>query len=237
MTSPTVVLIHGAFADASGYAAIIQNLEADGLTVFAPPNPLRSLSIDADTVRAFVAEIEGDVVLVGHSYGGAVITQASASLPNVKALVYLAAFGIDVGEDCLSVQGKYAPSKLATTARPSSYDSIGSPGGPELHIDYASFHDTFCADLPADVAAVMAATQRPVAAASLSEPATAAGWKTIPSWYLVCEGDNAINPELEKFFAERMGATTGTSSGSHVAFIAQPEQSTELIKKAVASLG
>jgi pimeloyl-ACP methyl ester carboxylesterase len=234
--SPTVVLVHGAFADASGFAAIIKSLEADGLTVLAPPNPLRSLSIDSDTVKAFVSAIDGDVVLVGHSYGGAVIGQASASLPNVKALVFLAAFALDAGETCLSVQEGYAPPTLATTARPSSYDAVGSPGGPELHVDYAGFKETFCADLPDDVAAVMAATQRPIAAASLGEPATAAGWKTIPSWFLVSGSDHAINPDLERFFAQRMNATTETADGSHVAFIAQPDVATGLIRKAVAAV-
>jgi pimeloyl-ACP methyl ester carboxylesterase len=234
--SPTVVLVHGAFADASGFAAVIHELESDGLTVRAPANPLRSLSIDTDALKAYVGAIEGPVVLVGHSYGGAVITQASASLDNVVGLVYLAAFALEVGEDCLSVQTPYAPTMLGTTARTTPYDAIGSPGGPDITIDHDGYHETFAADLSAEVAEVMAVTQRAVAAAALGEPASAAGWKTRPSWYLVSEDDNSVNPELQHFFADRMGATTESIPGSHVAFIAQPAQAAALIKRAVAAV-
>jgi pimeloyl-ACP methyl ester carboxylesterase len=234
--SPTVVLVHGAFADASGFAAIIHELESDGLTVRAPANPLRSLTTDSEALAAYVGAIEGPVVLVGHSYGGAVITQASASLDNVVGLVYLAAFALEVGEDCLSVQAPFAPTMLGSTARTTSYDAVGSPGGPDITIDYDGYHETFAADLPADVARVMAVTQRAVAAAALGEAASAAGWKTRPSWYLVSEDDNSVSPDAQRFFAERMGATTESIAGSHVAFIAQPAKASALIKKAVAAV-
>ena len=233
--SPTVVLVHGAFADASGYAGIILELKAAGVTSVAPPNPLRGLAFDADAVRAFVSAIDGPVVLVGHSYGGAVITQAGAGLDNVEALVYLAAFGLDEGESAGSVQAPFAEPMLNSAARPSSYPAgAGAAEGPDLFIGVDGFRETFCADVPVDVATVMAATQRPIAAATLGEPCTQAAWKTKPSWYLVSAHDNAINPDAERFMAERMGAVTETIDGSHTAFIAQPVAVAAFILKAVA---
>jgi pimeloyl-ACP methyl ester carboxylesterase len=232
-TSPTVVLVHGAFADASGFAGVIRELEASGLTTVAPANPLRGLSNDAAAVRAVVAAIDGPVVLVGHSYGGAVITQASAGLENVTALVYLAAFSLDEGETGLAVQEPFPPSLLASNARPSSYDAPGAAGGPDLFIDRGLFRETFCADLPVDLAGVMAATQRPVAAACLGEPCSAAGWKTIPTWSLVSEQDKAIHPDAVRFMAERMKGTVESIDASHVAFISQPVKVAEFIRKAI----
>jgi pimeloyl-ACP methyl ester carboxylesterase len=229
-TKPTVVLVHGAFADASGYGEIINELESDGYTVFAPANPLRSLTTDANTLKAFVSAIEGPVVLVAHSYGGAVITQASAELDNVTGLVYMAGFGIDVGESAQSVQAPFAASSLVPGF--TTYDAVGAPGGPDVYIA-GDFHQTFCADLDDKAAAVLKATQRYLSAAAYTEPATAAGWKTIPSWYLVSEHDQAINPDAERFMAERMKATTKTIDGSHVAFISKAHEAAEFIKLAL----
>jgi pimeloyl-ACP methyl ester carboxylesterase len=235
--SPTVVLVHGAFADASGFGGVIRELESSGYDVVAPPNPLRSLAFDAGAISALVAAIDGPVVLVGHSYGGAVITQASAGLDNVTGLVYMAAFGIDVGESCASVQQPFPPSLLATTSFPTKYDAPGAPGGPDLYIAKEQFRETFCADVPVDVADVMFATQRPLSAAALTENATAAGWKSKPSWFLVSEHDNAIPPDAERFMADRMKATTQTIAGSHTAFIAQPVTAASFIKQALTSVG
>jgi pimeloyl-ACP methyl ester carboxylesterase len=231
---PTVVLVHGAFADASGFGGLIRELTTSGYEVVAPPNPLRSLAFDANAVAAAVRVLAGPVVLVGHSYGGAVITQASADLDNVVGLVYVAAFGLDVGESCASVQGPFPQSMLASTAAPTAYYAAGATGGPELYIAKDQFRETFCADVPVDVAAVMWVTQRPLSIAGLTENATAAGWKTKPSWYLVSEQDNAIPPDAERFMAERMGATTESIKGSHTAFIAQPVAVASFIKKALA---
>lgn len=230
---PIVVLVHGAFADASGYAGVIRELQSADLTVYAPPNPMRGVVSDAASIADFVAAIDGPVVLVGHSYGGAVITQASAGLANVTGLVYLAGFGLDVDESVAEVQQPFAPPLLATNARPTSYDAPGAAGGPDLYIDVKTFRETFCGDVPADLAAVMAATQRPVAAATLGEKCTAAGWKTLPSWYLVSAHDNAINPEAELFMASRMGATTETIQASHVAFISRPVETAAFILTAL----
>ena len=231
-STPTVVLVHGAFADASGFGGVIRELQSAGVEVVAPPNPLRSLAFDAAAVADAVRAIDGPVVLVGHSYGGAVVGQASADLDNVTGLVFLAAFGLDAGESCASVQGPFPPSLLAKTSTPTPYDAPGAPNGPDLYIT-SQFRETFCADVPADVAAVMQATQRPLSVAALTENATAAGWKTKPSWYLVSRHDNAIPPDAERFMAQRMKATTEEIDGSHTAFIAQPVAAAAFIRKAL----
>jgi pimeloyl-ACP methyl ester carboxylesterase len=234
MSVPTVVLVHGAFADGSGFAGVIRELQSGGHAVIAPPNPLRSLASDAAVLSAVVKTIDGPVLLVGHSYGGAVITQASAGLDNVTGLVYLAAFGLDAGESCASVQDPFPPSMLASTSRPTPYGPPDAPHGPDLYIAKEQFRETFCADVPVDLAGVMFATQRPLSLAALTENATAAGWKTKPSWFLVSEHDNAIPPDAERFMAERMGAVAESISGSHTAFIANPVRAASFITKALA---
>jgi pimeloyl-ACP methyl ester carboxylesterase len=234
-STPTIVLVHGAFADASGFSGVIRELQSAGHTVLAPPNPLRSLAFDAAAIAAFVAAIGEPVVLVGHSYGGAVITQASAGADNVTGLVYLAAFGLDEGESCASVQQPFPPSLLSSTSYPTGYDAAGAPQGPDLYIRQDRFRETFCADAPIDVAEVMFAAQRPLSLAALTETATAAGWKSRPSWYLVSEHDNAIVPDAERFMAERMSATTKSIAGSHTAFIAQPVAVAGFIAEALAA--
>lgn len=236
-SQPTVVLVHGAFADASGWAGVLRELQAGGLTVLAPPNPLRQLSGDADAIAAFVGAIDGPVLLVGHSYGGAVITRASTDLPNVVGLVYLAAFGLDEGETVLSVQEPFPPTMLAQSARPTPYPAPGAAGGPDLYIDHDLFRETFCADVPVDQSEVLFATQRPVAAATLNEPLDRTpGWHDKPSWYLVSNHDRTIDPATEAFMAERMGATTDTISASHLAFVSQPVAVAAFISSAIAKL-
>jgi len=233
-SSPTVVLVHGAFADASGYAGVIRRLQSQGVEVRAPMNPLRSLAFDADAIARYTTTIDGPVVLVGHSYGGAVISQAAPSVNDVTALVFLSAFALDQGESCASVQEPFPPSLLASTNVPSPYDAPGAPGGPDLFIKISEFHETFCADLPAEVAAPMAVSQRPLSAAALTEKATVAGWKDLPAWYMVSEQDKAIAPDCERFMAQRMNANVETvSGGSHAAFIAQPDIAASLILKAI----
>jgi pimeloyl-ACP methyl ester carboxylesterase len=228
----TIVLVHGAFADASGFGGVIRELKGDGHTVVAIPNPLRGLASDAESIATRVKAIEGPVVLVGHSYAGAPMGQAAAELSNVKALVFLAAVGLDVGESVAGVQQPFPTPLVVTTSYLSDYDAPGAVGGPELYIQRDRFQETFCADAPTDVAEVMAVTQRPVAGAALQEQATAAGWKTIPSWYLISEQDNGISPDAQRFMADRMKATTETISGSHAAFIAHPREVAQFIQKA-----
>src|SRR6202050_709361 len=146
-SQPTVVLVHGAFADASGYAGVIRRLQAQGVTVRAPMNPLRGLTSDAEAVRRYTTTIEGPIVLVGHSYGGAVISQAAPTVKDIRALVFLAAFALDEGESCVSVVRPFPPALLATANVPSPYEAPGAAGGPDLFIKIDQFHEAFCADL------------------------------------------------------------------------------------------
>ncbi|HEY4266928.1 MAG TPA: alpha/beta hydrolase [Galbitalea sp.] len=199
----------------------------------APPNQLRSLEGDGAAIASLVSAIDGPVVLIGHSYGGAVITQASAGLKNVQSLVYLAGFGIDAGESCASVQAPFPPSLLATTYYPTSYDAPGAPGGPDLYIKQDGFKETFCGDSSDEVADILFATQRPLAGFAYTHNATQAGWHDIPSFFLVSADDNAIPPLAQDFMADRMKATTETIDGSHTAFIAQPDVAAAFIRKAV----
>src|SRR5262249_17977359 len=197
---PAIVLVHGAFADASGWSRVIPILEREGYFVAAVQIPLTSLSDDIGTAKGVVDSQKGLVVLVGHSYGGAVITGAAAGNPNVKALVYLAAFAPEAGEP-LGAPGKnFAQPPLNSALVP---DSAGF-----LYIDRAKFHDAFCKDLPEADARIMAVTQKPLSGSVFEASLPAAAWKTVPSWFVVSSQDHAINPELERFYAKRMGATT-----------------------------
>jgi pimeloyl-ACP methyl ester carboxylesterase len=234
--TPTVVLVHGAFADASGYGGIIRELQKDGVTVVAPPNALRSLSTDSAALEAFVKTIDGSVLLVGHSYGGAVITQASATLPNVVGLVYLAGFALEVGESCATAQEGYPASLLSTSLVPTSYDAPGAPGGPDFFVAKEPFRAVFSADSSEKDSDVFFATQRPLSGAAYTEPATAAGWKTRPSWFLVSEQDNSIPPAFQHAAAERASSTVQTIDGSHTAFIAHHRTAAKFIQSALATL-
>ena len=227
-SKPAIVLVHGAFADASGWQKIILALEEKGFPVMAVQVPLRSLADDvATTVRSLQSQ-KGDVVLVGHSYGGAVITGAGAASTNVKSLVYVAAFAPDQGEALGPLIESMPPSSLTPAIVP---DSAGF-----LYIDRAKFRDVFAADVSDNEAAVMAATQKPIASAIFSEPSGVAGWKTILSWYIVSMQDHAINPDLERFFAKRMKATTTELDASHVSFISQAAEVVKIIEDAAESL-
>jgi pimeloyl-ACP methyl ester carboxylesterase len=224
-TKPTIVLVHGAFANALGWQRVIPILQRDGYDVVAVENPLASLAGDVETTKRFVDAIQGPVVLVGHSYGGAVITGAAAGSPNVKALVYLAAFAPEGGEPIGAFGEKY-PVDLNSALKP---DSAGF-----LYVDRARFRELFCADLPVTDARVAAATQKPVHNSVFGASVPAAAWKTIPSWYLVSQDDHAINPELERFYAKRMNAKTSEVKASHVAFISHPDVVAKLIEQAAA---
>ncbi|MEA2616685.1 MAG: hypothetical protein QOE72_2468 [Chloroflexota bacterium] len=222
---PTVVLVHGGWADASSWNGVVERLEGRGYTVVAPPNPLRSLQNDAAYLSSILATISGPIVLVGHSYGGMVMTDAATGHPNVKALVYIAAFAPDAGDSIATLEAKNPGSEVglsALTLRP-------YPGGVDAYITPGVFHSVFCADVPTSTAAVMAATQRPIDAAVEAEPSGPPAWRTIPSWFLVASDDHAIPPATERFMARRAGATTVEISASHVATVSHADAVTDLI--------
>ena len=220
---PTIVLVHGAFADATGWQELIPLLQQK-YQVVAVQIPLSSLDDDIATARRLLDAQHGPVVLVGHSYGGAVITAAAVSNPNVKALVYVAAFAPDAGEPLGSLQKNYAPPPLAATLRP---DAAGF-----LYIDTAKFHEVFAQDLPLQKTRVMAVTQKPLSNTVFDATIKEAAWHTVPSWYLVAENDHAINPDLERFYARRMKAHTTEVPSSHVMFISHPAEVARVIDAA-----
>ncbi len=222
---PAIVLVHGAFADGSGWRNVIPLLEKDGYTVTAVQNPLTSLADDVTTTRRAIEAQKGPVVLVGHSYGGAVITVAATQTTNVKALVYIAAFAPDTGESLGSLpKSSKEPSDIGPALVPDS--------GGFLFIDRAKFHDVFAKDVPPAETRIAAATQKPIFGQIFETPIEAAAWKGIPSWYLVATEDRAISPDLERFMAKRMNATTAEVKASHVPFISRPKEVVKLIKAA-----
>ncbi|MFD9537570.1 alpha/beta fold hydrolase [Streptomyces sp. NPDC060010] len=229
---PTIVLEHGAFADASGWNDVIHTLQRRGYTVYAPANPLRSLTGDTEYLKSFLATISGPVVLVGHSYGGAVITGAATGNPAVKALVYIAAYAPDQGESvgqATALGGGSTELLQHIVARPFPGAATGDA---DASIDPAYFRQLFAQDLPAAQAAQMAAAQRPAAFATLAQPAGAPGWKTIPSWYLVARNDHTIPPAAERAMAKRAGARTVEINSSHAAMVSHPRAVSDLILNA-----
>jgi pimeloyl-ACP methyl ester carboxylesterase len=237
MPAATVVLVHGAFADASGWGPIVGRLQAAGVDAQAIVNPLRGLTADGEHVAGALGQIDGPIVLVGHSYGGPVITYAGAKATNVKALVYVASFGLDEGVSTLgSVEG-FPPSDLGPALVPRTYPKADGTTGTELYIKEDLYPAVFAGDLPLEQARVLAASQRPAADVGFSEPlAVAPGWKTIPSWFVVAGADRTINPDSERAAAQRMGATmVEIEGGSHSIAISQPDRVTEVIRDALAA--
>ena len=231
---PSIVFCHGIWADGSCFSKLMPPLRAEGHEVICAQYNLDSAQSDIDSVIRTLGRVSSPSILVGHSYGGAVISQAALPLDDVIALVFLSAFALDEGESCASIQEPFPAPLLVSTSVTSPYDAPGAPGGPDLFIKISEFHRTFCADLPAEVAAPMAVSQRPLSAAALTETATVAGWKNLPTWYLVSEHDNAIHPDCERYMARRMNANVETvSEGSHAAFIAHPDIAASLILEAI----
>lgn len=233
MPTPTVVLVHGAFADASSFARVIPELLGDGLSVVAPAVPNRSLVGDSAYIASVVRQIEGPVVLVGHSYGGAVITVAGVE-DNVKALVYLAGYALDEGESLGELQGRFPDSELASGLVYSSYPVDGSTEpGTDVSVDVAKFPAIFAADVEPELAEILAVSQRPLAAAAFGEPASAAAWKTKPSWGSVSTSDHTINPDVERFGYSRAAMTTVEINSSHLVMLSHPTEVADLIREAV----
>ncbi|MER7681631.1 alpha/beta hydrolase [Streptomyces sp. NPDC096934] len=234
---PTVVLVHGAFADSSSWNGVIERLRHDGYPVIAPANPLRGLAGDAAYIHSVLKSVSGPVVLVGHSYGGAVISEAAVDSPQVKALVYIAAFAPEKGESALELSNKFPGSTLGTALNPVPFPLPGGGTGTDLYIKTDTFHHQFAADVPKRVTDLMAATQRPVAASALDEKATTPAWKTIPSWDLVTTQDLNIPPAAQRFMAKRAHAHTVEIKASHAVSVSHPGAVTRLIEQAARTTG
>ncbi|MET9435728.1 alpha/beta hydrolase [Streptomyces sp. NPDC006551] len=231
--SPTVVLVHGAFADASSFARVVPELLARGLGVVAPAVPNRSLLGDAAYIASIVRQIPGPVVLVGHSYGGAVITVAGAE-DNVRALVYLAGYALEEGESLGELQGGFPDSDLAAALVLTPFPVEGSDSpGTDVSVLPDRFPAVFAADVDPGLASVLAVSQRPLAARAFGEKAPTAAWKTRPSWGLVASADRTINPDVERFGYQRAGMTTVEVDSSHLVMLSRPDRVVELIEEAV----
>ena len=233
----TVVLVHGAFADASSWSGVIERLQAAGIQVTAPANPLRGISTDAAYIASVLNQIPGPVLAVGHSYGGAVISNAATDTANVVGLVFVAAFAPDEGERLGEVEGGSTDSVLMSALVPLQYPTgQDSETAVEFAIDPAKFHDAFAADLPPNQTAVMAATQRPVAELAFSEPSGPPAWKSSPAWAVVATGDKAAGTDVIRSMAERAGATITEVEGSHVIMVSQPGAVADVILTAAAAV-
>ena len=227
---PTIVLVHGAFADSSGWNSVIADLNKEGYSTIAAANPLRSVAGDAASVAAIVKSISGQVVLVGHSYGGLVITEAANGNPNVKALVYVAAFLPEQGESAGILSSRFPGSTLGDSLHPVA---LGD-GGQDLYIEAEKFHAQFAADVPEDVTSLMAQTQRPVTAAALSDLAGEAAWKSLPTYLIYGSADMNIPVAVQTFMADRAHAVKAVEldGASHALMISRPAEVSALIKEA-----
>ena len=223
-TKPTIVLVHGAFADATSFQELIPLLQEKHYRVIAVQNPLTSFDADIATTKRLIDAQKGPVVVVGHSYGGAVITGAAAGNANVRALVYIAAFAPDANEPIAALQGNYSPPALSTALVP---DAAGF-----LYVDTAKFRAVVAQDLPVRLTRIAAATQKPVINSVFGASTPQVAWRTIPTWYMVASEDHAINPDLERFYAKRMHARTTEVRSSHVMYISHPEDVARVIEEA-----
>jgi pimeloyl-ACP methyl ester carboxylesterase len=232
---PSIVLVHGAWADASSWDGVIKELRSAGYTVYAPPNPLRGVASDAIALESFLKSLSGPVILVGHSYGGAVISAAAPTDPNVKALVYVDAFAPDAGESCL---GLLAPAPPPPKDLFVPVPIAGANGGDvDLYLAPKYYPVVFASDVPHDLAAVLAVAQRPITASALNEKAMSAeGWKTLPSWFVVGDADMVIPPSVQLFMAKRAKShISHVPHGSHPSMIEHPEATVQAIQAAIAA--
>ena len=240
MPTPTIVLVHGAWADGSSWSRVAPTLRAQGLTVLTPPNPLRGVPFDAPYVASFVAQrTTGPVVLGGHSYGGFVITNA-ASGGDVRALVYVDAFVPDEGETVFQILGG-SGSALDVPDPTTVLDLAGYPGAPEGDVEAFlkpdTVHGSFAQDLPEEDRWLIVQSQRPITLSANLTPSGAAGWKTLPSWAVVGTADRVIPPDTQRHMAERAGATITDAAGSHVSMVSHPQVTIDAILAAVAAVG
>ena len=241
MPQPTIVLVHGAWADASSWNPVATELQSQGFTVLAPPNLLRSVTVDAPYITSFVAQrTSGPVVLVGHSYGGFVITNAAAGAENVKALVYVDAFIPDEGEVVFQILGG-SGSALDVPDPTQVLDLVGYPGAPEGDVEAflkpATVHDSFAQDLPEADRSLIVAGQRPITLSANTTPSGPGAWKDLPGWAVIGTGDLVIPPDTQRSMAERAGATITEAPGSHVSMVSHPQVTIDAILAAAAEVG
>lgn len=221
---PNIVLVHGAWADGSSWSAVIERLQADGFNVRAPQFPMSALASDVTRLRQVLALQNGPTIVVGHSYGGQIMTALGTDAPNVVGLVYIAAFGLDQGESIGALLSKGSPTPAL------AHLSIDKQGFAWLPED--DFVNHFAADVDPVKAKVMYAVQQPLAGSALGEVMGVPAWKSLPAWFLVAEGDQAIPPDAERLFAKRMGAVTVEVSTNHVAMVSHPGDVVKLIETA-----
>jgi pimeloyl-ACP methyl ester carboxylesterase len=236
-STPTVALVHGAFADSAGWNDVVAALLAEGVAVQAVSNPLRGLHTDAAYVASALAQIPGPVLAVGHSYGGAVITNAALRAGNVVGLVYVAAFAPDEGESLLDIEADSRDSVLSSALVELQYPTgDGDATEVEFAINPDRFHDAFAADVSEEQSRVLAATQRPISARGFSEPTTTPAWRSLPSWAVIPTGDKAAGTDVIRTMAERAGAKVTEADGSHVIMITKPEVVTDVVRQALAAV-
>ena len=230
---PTIVLVHGAFAESASWNGVAARLLADGFPAVAVANPLRGVRTDADYLRSVLGGIEGPIVLVGHSYGGMVISNVATAGTGVTALVYVGAFAPVAGESAADLAGRFPGSSLGATLAPVKLPD----GGTDLYIQQDRYHHQFAADSPADQAAVMAVTQRPITEAALTEASGEPSWQSLPSWFLFGSEDLNIPVAAHRFMAERAGSrrTVELAGGSHTVAIPEAAALVELVEEAAAA--
>ena len=231
---PTIVLVHGAWADATGFDQELRALHDRGYPTIGFGNPLRDLAGDATYLAEFLQTLTGAIVLVGHSYGGNVISVAAAGNDHVKGLVYFNGWMCDEGESQQQLLERFEGSLVGPSIRPVPFTGPDGSEGADLYLDHAAFREAFAADVDPETAAVMASAQRPYAAAAFAAaPSGPLAWKTLPCWYLLGTEDKAIPPALQQFMAQRANATIVEVPASHVSFVSQPKAATELILQAI----
>ena len=241
MPKPTIVLVHGAWADASSWNAVASELQSQGFTVLAPPNLLRAVPIDAPYITSFLAQrTSGPVVLVGHSYGGFVISNAATGADNVKALVYVDAFVPEEGENVFQILGG-SGSAFDVPDPTTVFDLVGYPGAPEgdaeAFLKPDTVHNAFAQDLPESDRRLIAAGQRPITLSANTTPSGPSAWKGAPSWAVIGTEDRVIPPDRQRHMAERAGATITEVAGSHVSMVSHPQATIDAILAAVAAVG
>ncbi|WP_129337018.1 alpha/beta fold hydrolase [Cellulomonas endophytica] len=230
--TPTVVLVHGAFAESASWNGVLEQLLADGYPVVATANPLRGLRQDADQLRTVLDRVDGPVVVVGHSYGGSVMSVAAHGHAGVRALVYVGSFLLEEGESTGELAGRFPGNELGSALEPVPVPDGAGGTVTDLYIRPDRFREVFAADVPPEVARLMAATQRPITSEALEEKATAAAWRTVPSWTLVTRQDLAVPAEAQRFMARRAGSTVVEVDASHAVGVSRPGAVADLVLQA-----